>query len=139
MLLCVCLCSCAENSPSLEEMKIEESFSEYPNNFINWDEILSQQSKIYFVYVFSYDCYYCRQIKNRIISFSNSSEYSVYFVEYSKQIPIKNNLSITIGAKDIDNVFIKGTPSLLLIDDATVAINVGGKNEVCEILQLYEN
>lgn len=109
----------------------------YPDNFIRWEDILIQKNNMYFVYVFSYDCYFCKQTKTKVINFYNNGELDVFFVEYTKQIPINNDTSKTIGVSSIKNIFIRGTPSLILINNGNVAINVGGKSEVEEIIDLY--
>lgn len=116
---------------------IEESNLSYPNAFINWHDLFNQDSKTYFVYVFAYDCYYCNETKTKIISFYNSCSYPVLFCEYLKQIPIQQNTQLTIGKATVEEVFIKGTPTLILINKGEVVINAAGKGEVCEIIDLY--
>lgn len=129
------LISCCETQHQDVNIKMEEL--EYPNNFISWVDVFSQTEDSYFVYVFSYDCYYCKQIKNKIITFCHNSDFPVYLVEYVKEIPVKNKISETIGMTRVDDLFIKGTPTLIFIYNQIVNINAAGIGEVSEIIELF--
>lgn len=116
---------------------LEELVVDYPNSFIEWGNLFLQEETSYFVYVFAYDCYYCKETKKNIISFAQNLEYKVYFVEYKKHIPIGNNVESTIGAKQIEDVFIRGTPTLMFFSNNELLLNVAGKSEVNELINLY--
>ena len=128
------LVSCTTN-PTYAEENISSDL-EYPNDFILWENLFDKGLEKYYVYVFDYDCYYCNQTKNKIICFYEHSSYPVYFCEYSKNIPIGQNIDKTIDSIDVKDVFIKGTPSLLFISNGKVAFNVAGKAEVSEMIDL---
>ena len=128
-----------------EELHIDYSTSEvleeptliYPNKFIGWDSLLTQKEENYFVYVFSYDCYYCKEMKKRILCFYDTCGLPMYFIEYSKVIPIGHNTSNTLGKSNIDDIFIKGTPTLFLINKGIVTFNMAGVSEVNQLIDLY--
>ena len=129
------LISCKETA--IETEIVEEITIDYPQSFIHWGDLFAQESDNYFVYVFSYDCYYCKQIKNKVICFHEVSKFPVYFCEYNKIIPLGRDIESTIGSNEIENVFIKGTPTLILISNETIAFNVAGKEAVIEMIDLY--
>ena len=134
--LLILLGSCAENA-SIQE-PLEEITIEYPSSsLIKWSNLFDQDSPDYFIYVFAYDCYYCNELKSKVISFSDSSRFPVYFCEYEKSIPIGHNIEITINKDKVEEVFIKGTPTLILIKDKSIAFNVAGKSEVSEMIDLH--
>jgi thioredoxin-related protein len=109
---------------------------DYPENFILWENLFDKEDERYFVYVFAYDCYYCNETKRKVVCFYNYSEYPVYFCEYVKQIPIGHNVDKTLGANEVKDVFIRGTPSLLFINNGQIGFNVAGKAEVNEMIDL---
>ena len=131
----ILLCSCSKNSPIDETVDYETI--NYPESFIEWNDLLTLDYENYFVYVFSYDCYYCNQLKRKVVCFYEYSRFPVYFCEYSKSIPIGHNIESTVGAIDIENVFIQGTPTLILISEKSIAFNVAGKGEVSEMINLH--
>ena len=132
----ILLGSCAENASIREPL--EEITIEYPSSsLIKWSNLFYQDFPCYFIYVFSYDCYYCNELKSKVISFSDSSRFPVYFCEYEKSIPIGHNIEITINKDKVEEVFIKGTPTLILIKDKSIAFNVAGKSEVSEMIDLH--
>lgn len=137
-LFCVLLLSlnCC-NSKTIEFSENQYEEIEYPDAFIEWRNLLIQEEEKYFVYVFSYDCFYCKETKRKVIDFYNVSPFPVYFCEYSKKIPIGHNITNTIGMNNIDDIYIKGTPTLLLISNSTIYFNVAGKEEVNDLIDLY--
>ncbi|MCQ2087381.1 MAG: thioredoxin family protein [Bacilli bacterium] len=138
LLLMALISGCeAENTDYSSEEVLETLTSDYPDEFIEWKDLFNQKEESYFIYVFSYDCFYCKQTKMQILEFYEKSNYQLYFVEYTKEVPIGHNITNTLGKKEIKDVFIKGTPSLILINDGVIKINVAGKSEVCQMIDLY--
>lgn len=131
----ISLSGCWTNDIIQEPINIPDV--DYPDAFIEWNDLFNQKEENYFVYVFSYTCYYCKEIKDKIISFYEQSKYTMFFCEYSKEIPIGQNITNTIESNDINSMFIKGTPSLILISEGTVLLNVAGKSDVEAIINLY--
>ena len=132
----ILLGSCAQNT-SIQE-QLEEITIEYPSSsLIKWSDLFCQDQLDYFIYVFAYDCYYCNELKSKVISFSDSSRFPVYFCEYEKSIPIGHNIESTVNKNKVEEVFIKGTPTLILVKDKSIAFNVAGKAEVSEMIDLH--
>ena len=129
------LFSCC-SSGNIDYQVIEEAKIEYPDAFIQWQTLLAQECSSYYVYVFAYDCYYCNESKRKVICFYEHSEIPVYFCEYTKEIPIGHNTMKTIGSNNLEDIFIRGTPSLLYITDGCISFNVSGKQEVFEMIDL---
>ena len=129
------LTSCNEIVPESET--IQEVTIEYPSSFIQWSELFTQESNSYFIYVFAYDCYYCNLLKKKVICFHETCKFPVYFCEYTKSIPIAHDIDNTIGKNKIDDVFIKGTPTLILINEKSITFNVAGKEAVSEMIDLH--
>lgn len=132
------LCSCDVSKKTVECFQIaEESALDYPKDLIKWADLFKIDKEEYFVYVFSYDCFHCKEIKDKVMTFSSNCEIEVLFLEYSNVIPIRSNVSKTIGVSDLNEVYIKGTPTLILIKNGVIMLNVGGKAEVLSIISLY--
>ena len=136
ILLPFCGCSNTENIIIKEPNNYLDNMS---NNFIKWGDVFSQKIERYLIYVFSYDCYFCNQTKECISKFMKSPNLPLYLVEYSKEIPIKSEIEKTIGVCSVDKLFIRGTPTLILINNGTVELNVAGKNDVCSTIELFFN
>lgn len=136
-LLALSSCSVGPNEDYSTGEVLEEISIDYPDQFICWDDLFKQKEEIYFIYVFAYDCYHCKQTKKHILEFYERSEFTVYFVEYSKQIPIGHNTTNTLGKTELIDVFIRGTPSLIMINKGVISFNVAGKSEVNELIDLY--
>ena len=130
------MCSCDPVSYEIEiEVPVEDNFQEtkdYPlEKIISWDSILSLEGE-YFVYIFSYRCFYCNQIKDLILTYNEVSSFTFYFVEFVDEIPIKREIEDTIGLKEISEVFIKGVPSLLEVKNGEIIGNYAGSKEIAD-------
>lgn len=131
-------CSSYPNS-SLYSSELISSFDVFNSNLISWESILKQHEKSYFVYVFSHTCQHCLEIKSDIRNFANNSVYPIYLVEFNKSIPVGTDIENTIGILEFDKLFIKGTPTLLLIEDGMISINIAGSEMILQTIDLYKN
>lgn len=132
--------SCTSNSFEHENLgNIKDNSLDYPLEKVSWKDVLNMEDKRYFAYVFSYDCYYCKEIKDDVLKFANSSVLKVYFIEYSKEITLGQYTENTIGKNTIEDIFIKGTPTLLLIENKRISLNVAGKTNVLETISRFKN
>ena len=61
-----------------------------------------------------------------------------YFVQYTDEIPIGTNVEITIGVTSVEECFIKGTPTLILIENGAVSFNIAGTEIILETIDLYK-
>ena len=135
-LFLLCSCSFKTNEIIVEDPPDSAKLNEqnYPlDRFINWDDILSFEGD-YFVYVFSYRCFYCNQIKDLILTYYELSFFEFYFVEFVEEIPIDREIEKTIGVKDIDEVCIKGVPTLLEVKNKEIVGNYAGPKEIGDVI-----
>lgn len=134
LLLAIVGCS---NSSITESLDYTPSFShdydEVGERFITWESLFDINNDWYFVYVFSYTCGHCQNIKNEVIEYSLNHD-NFYFVEYSKDIPILATVEETINQTEIQYVGILGTPSLLEVYNKVLINNVAGEKEISKII-----
>ena len=72
-----------------------------------------------------------------MVYFHKNCKFPVYFCEYTKSIPISHDIDSTIGKSEINDVFVKGTPTLILVSEKSIAFNVAGKEAVSEMIDLH--
>lgn len=107
----------------------------YPH--IDWIDCFNQKDEDYLIFFYSNTCEQCHEIMEDVYRFVDDNVMTLYFVnikECSVTVPIKNNIEDTIGMKDIDDLFIKGTPSIIEIKEATVVANIPGKSNCLTFL-----
>ncbi|MCR5184602.1 MAG: hypothetical protein K6C32_00760 [Bacilli bacterium] len=104
---------------------------------ISWDDLLTQEKETYFVYVYSEYCSHCNHIKQGVLKFIFNHQDMSYLIQYSSSIPIDNDLEKTIGKDDINDIFIKGTPTLLSIDKSTLIMNITGESTIAQYIENY--
>lgn len=117
----------------------EYDYSMIENLKIEWTNLFLQSKVSYFVYIYQEHCFYCNELKNEIISFALNEIYPTYFIKYSIEIPIDNDIENTINATTVEKVFIKGVPTLLKIERSTLTLNIAGYNEIFTTLVIYED
>lgn len=59
----------------------------------------------------------------------------MYFIQFSPKINVNKDIESTIGCNNIEDFSILGTPSLILIKDKLVVINLGGKKAILNHLK----
>ena len=123
-----CISSCVNRTEK------EYDYSDFEDCFISWENALNCAESQYFVYIFSKTCHACKEIKNDVLNYAAREKYSFYFVEYSNEIPSGEDIDQTIGAKYIKDVYIRGIPSLLEIENGQVALNIAGTTEILKFL-----
>lgn len=104
---------------------------------IEWKDLFSQSKLGYFVYIYQKHCFYCNELKDEIIPFSLAETYPTYFIEYSKEIPIGEDIESTLNKRSIDEVFIKGVPTLLGIYNGKIDFNIAGLVEISDKLNSF--
>ena len=123
---------------------LNQNFSYHSNDVVSfvksmlltWEELFSILEN-HFIYVYSETCYHCNSIKKQITDFANNSVYPLYFVEFNENIPIGNDIESTIHATTVEGVFIKGTPTLILIENNEITFNIAGTEKILETIDLY--
>lgn len=101
---------------------------------IRWSDIFEQEENTYYVYLFSPFCGHCLEIKNEMIYYSVLGQIKMYNIIASDEIAFGTAIENTIGASRIEDVYIIGYPSLLLIKDRVLCINVAGSQRILEII-----
>ena len=142
-LLLAQLTSCVKNEESNSEVLNRSSLkvvskSDFFSNEITWENLLGVNEKEYYAYIYSKTCSYCNKVKPKIIDFCSVIKVPMYFIIFSNSIPIKNNPRENIGKKDIDEVFIIGTPTLFKIKDSFISNCYSGYTEISEYIDSYK-
>ena len=106
----------SENNSS----EINYDYSDVAHLMIEWSDILNQEEEQYFGYVYSNQCGHCREIKQDVIKAALKGEKKIYFINYTKDIPIITNASNNIGVDDYEKLGISGTPTLFEIEKRIV-------------------
>ena len=78
-------------------------------------------------------------IHDDMINFAYNACNPVYFVEFNEDIPVGKDVEKTIGLESIENLFIKGTPTLIMVEENKIKLNIGGVNNILETIVLYSN
>lgn len=102
---------------------------------IAWSEIFSQNQETYCTYIYSQSCGYCQQLKQDVLSYALSVD-NFYFLEYSDDVILTNNIEKTIGIQKIDQLAILGTPTILEIKNKVLTKNIAGKKKISEYLSI---
>ena len=134
ILTCITLLSSCKNKG-----EVIYDYEDVNERKIQWNEIFFPANTGYFVYIYSNNCGHCMNIKQKIINFIVDDLYPTYIVEFDSNIPISNNVDDTIGATNYNDVKIKGTPTLLMIENHILIMNVAGENQISSIIDYYIN
>ncbi len=128
LLILISNCSNVDSQSSKKSL-ISYEYSDIEHLTIEWNQILSLDGT-YFVYVYSQTCGHCKEIKSEVLNYAIDNEGSMYFVEYSKDIPILEVVDFTLGVTNYEDVGILGTPTLLEVIDHTLIHNIAGKDRI---------
>ncbi len=134
-LLTMFLISCTNNHYKKDSTTYD--YSDVEHLIIRSNDIFSMQNSLYFVYFYQLNCLHCIMLKQHIINYALSDKVTTYFVEFDETIQIVNDVSLTIGSDDIESFGILGTPSLVLIKEHKVFLNVAGEELIKSILNEY--
>lgn len=126
-------CGGASQEKSKEDIPIH-NYSEVADRMIDWYSSLSQKDNKYYVYCYSNICKYCDEIKNEVIDISLKHKKNIYFCNSNIRIE-ELDPSATIGMSNIEDLYIRGFPSLIEVNNAIVMNNTVGKSKVIEILR----
>lgn len=132
--LTLILASCSNQEFNEESTYINCTYKEVEHLFLGPNEILIQEGD-YLVYIFSYNCIHCNNLKSFIIDFAKSGIYPIYFYHFDE------NLSIC-GKDNDSNPFdfcICGTPTLLDIKNHIIENNICGELGVKNYIKNIEN
>lgn len=118
-----------------EEIVLAEyDYADVADQIICWKDVLSQDNKHYYAYIFSKTCGHCNEIKQTVLSYALEHADSFYFVEFNNQVPVINDVSSTIGKSNVEEIGIVGTPTLFVVDNHVLMENIPGSNRIVETL-----
>lgn len=104
---------------------------------IAWDNLFKQEEENYLVFVYSEWCDNCHAIWDDVISFVNQKVMAFYFVDQkntNNDVPINTDVESTYGAKEVGEISILGTPTILEIFEGVLIANVAGKQSCLNLL-----
>lgn len=127
------LASCSSNSVLSRTCESELDYHNFESQFVKWNQVLSLDKNQYFVYIFMVNCGHCNEIKQNVLCYA-SNHTDFYFCEYSKEILVIEDINETIGKGDIEEIGIKGTPTLLGIENGVLVMNIAGSKAIIETL-----
>ena len=125
-----------EKNNIIEESKsmIIYDYSDVAHLTIEWDKILSQEEKHFFAYIYSNQCGHCKEIKQDVIRCALNDDKKIYFIVYTKEIPIITNTMNNIGVDNYEQLGIIGTPTLFEINEGIVVECYTGSSSIIETL-----
>ena len=108
--------------------KTNEDYKIIQEHQISWLDVLEQNESNYIVFIYSETCGYCHDMVDEIVGFASSGILPTYFVNASNnKVTISDDYEI--GITDINNLSIKGTPSIIEVLDKMVIANVPGLDQ----------
>ena len=140
VILSMLIGGCTSNATTQEatqpkqEVIEEHDYHEVEHLRIFWSEIFKQSGSTYYVYLYSETCSHCNSIKNIMIDKALKDDETIYFVSSSFEHNIADTGST--GVKEISNLYIRGYPTLLKLEEKTVVLNVSGTILIREELNL---
>lgn len=116
------------------DLRTDRSYDEISDKMILWSEIFNVISSDYLVYVYSAYCGHCLSIKNLVIGTALCEIEEIYFVTYSSEVVIAQDVENTIGVASVDAIWIRGYPTLLRIYDGILIMNIAGASAISDYL-----
>lgn len=138
LLLPLCLIGCSSHQKTAEKKdeQILRDYSDFSSIHLEWKNLFLPAKSQYFVYIYSFSCGHCYNIKQQVLAAIEANIDYFYLISYVEEIPTKNNVSETIGKEKVEEVAILGTPTLLEISDHHIALNIAGEKPILDYLEL---
>lgn len=124
--------SCAKSASPLD-------YDDFSSSFIYWEDVFKQKEMKYYIYFYSEHCYYCQQIKEKMLKTIKNATTTCYLLVYNDAIPIGDEIDQTIGASTIEQLWFGGTPTLLQIKANIVTKNILGAQKIADYLIYWDN
>ncbi len=127
-------------SPVESEQMNKNTFREYNvplDQKIVWSDCLKQKEDHYLVFFYSETCAHCHEIMGDVLSFYEANVLPTFFLDIKASdtiVPISNNIDLTIGVDNIDDLFIAGTPTIIEVENWIVKANVPGSDNCLTFL-----
>lgn len=114
-------------------------YSDFKDSHILYPLLLKMEDFEYFTYIYSEYCLHCEKIKQQICEFALSTPTPFYFLHYSNDIPITDDISTTLNQNTLSSFSILGTPTLVFIREGTIKANVCGEDLIMSFLEEYKS
>ena len=131
---CLLLISCNNKNKSISEEEQKYDYADVSERSIKWEQLFEPKDKFYYAYIYSITCPHCNDIKQEVIYKSINNEESIYFIEYTKDIPVGTNINDYIGQSNYINVGLIGVPTLMEISDHVITNIFVGSKEIIKTL-----
>lgn len=131
---CLLLISCNNKNKSISEEEQKFDYADVSERSIKWEQLFEPKDKFYYAYIYSKTCPHCNDIKEEVIYKSINNEESIYFIEYTKDIPVGTNINDYIGQSNYINVGLIGVPTLMEISDHVITNIFVGSKEIIKTL-----
>lgn len=133
------------NFNSLESTSLSSSsgashtYDEVREKHIYWSNIFTRKDDSYLVYIYSLTCSHCNAIKNDVIEFALTVNIPMYFITSSPEILIDQQLATKQNVNSLENLAIRGYPTLLYLVDHVVMINIAGEKGILDTLDTFKS
>ncbi len=125
-----------EQNEERKEQVIEHSYDEISHLKIYWSTIFVQEEDNYYVYLYSVTCSHCNSIKNEMIEYALLEQEKIYFVSSSAEHVLTQEVNKYEQIDSLDDLKIKGYPTLLKLENHIVKKNLAGAKEIREELRI---
>ena len=105
----------------------------FQNKMIEFENLFSSEVVDYYIYIYSPDCGHCESIKQDVLEVVSLRD-NIALLEFSEVIPISTSIDSTIGASDVSDISILGTPTMLEIYKNVLVQNVAGASPIINLL-----
>ena len=138
---CFSVVQIQDDSPKEDktEQVINHSYDEVGEYRIFWNDIFKQPFDLYYVYLYSPTCAHCNSIKNEMIEYVLGDNQHLFFISSSAEHNISDNVNPNQHIDSLENLYIKGYPTLLKLTEKVVTKNIAGVKEIKQELSLYNS
>lgn len=125
-----CVLVCLFSTSCQEKTTLTYDYQDFPSHFLTWERVFEQLEPHYWIYVYSESCFYCQSAKQIVLSYLAKNLQPFYLISYSQEVSVHPNVELTIGATEINNLWISGIPSIIVISQHVVCENIVGLEKV---------
>ena len=105
----------------------------FQNKMIEFENLFSSEVIDYYIYIYSPNCGHCESIKQDVLEVVSLRD-NIALLEFSEVIPISTSIDSTIGASNVSDISILGTPTMLEIYKNVLVQNVAGASPIINLL-----
>lgn len=112
------------------------SYEDFNNNHIIWTEVFTISSG--YIYFYSTSCHSCHSIMKEVLRFAHQTK-DFYFCKESEDFTYKDGRIEIEGTNNIDQFYICGIPTLIIMDDYVVDSCYLGQKEIIGYIEQKES